>query len=1152
MPRESESILRSFFDSSGAMRGIVEVIAEDDVRHIVDNAVTASFLGLTPEDMKNKRGSELGEPPDILRTWIGHYNESRKSGKPESFEYLDNRQEPGAWLLATVSYLGTPPHGHPRFAYVVLDITKSKRAESALRESEERLRFALEISHTGAWDLDLTDHIAYRSPEHDRIFGYPGMLPTWTYEMFLDHVLLEDRALVDAKFRHAVNTGGDWNFECRIRRTDGEIRWIWAAGRHQTGGSGTLGKMTGIVQDITERKQAEDALRESEERFRVIAETSPVLLSVSSVSDGIVLFTNPAYDRAFGFPPGEVIGMPAKNLIYDPAERDAVIDILRENGEIRDREIRVIRKDGTPFWISVSFARIRFNGNEAILGASVDVTDRRRAEAALRESEERYRTVADFTYDWEFWIDPDGRFIYISPSAEKILGRPISKYTSADSLFRDVTHPDDLCTLLEHMAHDLAGQGPSAIEFRIVRPDGEVRWIQHVCQPVLDAEGRFLGTRGSNRDTTERRLAEEALQKARDELESRVEKRTAELQEAVRSASTERQRLYDVLESLPAYVCLLDKDYRMPFANRYFRETFREPKGRRCFDFLFNRKKPCETCETYTVMKTRAPHHWYWTGPNGRDYDIYDFPFTDADGSFMILEMGIDITEQKKAEGALKKANAYNRSLIEASVDPLVTISPDGTISDVNEATIRVTGFAREELIGTDFSDYFTEPEKAKAGYESVFRDGSVTDYALEIRHRNGTVTPVLYNAVVYRDAAGNVTGVFAAARDVTEQRKAEEAIQKAKDLLEKRVKERTSDLIQSNVKLKEEISQRMLAESLVEKTVSELYAAIESTADGIYVVDPAGKIIRYNQNFTSMWKIPDELLQSGDDRKVSGYLQKQVKNPGLFMDRDDEYNPPRDRETYDMLELKDGRIFERYSKPQKMDAAIIGRVMSYRDVTDRRHAEEKLIASLQEKETLIREIHHRVKNNLQIISGLLDMTRMRTTDVTTNNILTDMMLKIKTMAQIHTRLYESKQFDKINMGVQIRDQVSDLSNIYGRAGAEISCEIDAGDIYLPVDQAIPCALVVNEILSNAFKHAFRGKKHGNLMISATQEDDHIGIIVHDDGVGIPNDMDVYRTTSLGFKLIRSLVTQLNGSVAVTSIQGTEVTVKFPVQDGGT
>ncbi|MDD1707236.1 MAG: PAS domain S-box protein, partial [Methanoregulaceae archaeon] len=500
---------------------------------------------------------------------------------------------------------------------------------------------------------------------------------------------------------------------------------------------------------------------------------------------------------------------------------------------------------------------------------------------------------------------------------------------------------------------------------------------------------------------------------------------------------------------------------------------------------------------------------------------------------------------------AIQKANAYNRSLIEASLDPLVTINPDGTISDVNEATIRITGFLREELIGTDFSDYFTDPAMAKAGYEKVFRDGSVTDYELGIRHRNGDVTPVLYNATVYRDTTGRVMGVFAAARDITERKKAEEAIIKAHSLLEERVKERTAELAKTNVQLTEEISQRRLAESLVERTISELHAAIESTADGIYVVDRNGRIIRYNQNFATMWQIPYELLQSGQDRKVSRYLGTQVKNPRLFEESDDEEGYHHDRETYDMMELKDGRIFERYSKPQKMDATIIGRVLSFRDVTDRRRAEEKLIASLQEKETLIREIHHRVKNNLQIISGLLDMTRMRTSDSTTNSILTDMMMKIKTMAQIHTRLYESKQFDKINMGSQIRDQVADLSSIYGRSGAEIQTKINAQDIYLPVDQAIPCALVVNEILSNAFKHAFKGKNYGALGVSATQADDHIRIIIRDDGVGIPKDVDVDRTTSLGLKLIRSLVLQLNGSVKITSNLGTEVVVEFPLHSRG-
>jgi len=157
-------------------------------------------------------------------------------------------------------------------------------------------------------------------------------------------------------------------------------------------------------------------------------------------------------------------------------------------------------------------------------------------------------------------------------------------------------------------------------------------------------------------DITDRRNAEVALRKAHEELEDRVRERTAELAAAVQSLNTERHRLYDVLETLPVYVCLLDKDYRMPFANRYFRETFGYSEVRCCYDFLFNIGKPCDTCETYTVMRTKAPHHWYWTGPNNRNYDIYDFPFYDTDGSLLILEMGIDITEQKNAEAALVKS----------------------------------------------------------------------------------------------------------------------------------------------------------------------------------------------------------------------------------------------------------------------------------------------------------------------------------------------------------------------------------------------------------------------------------------------------------------------------------------------------------------
>ena len=146
------------------------------------------------------------------------------------------------------------------------------------------------------------------------------------------------------------------------------------------------------------------------------------------------------------------------------------------------------------------------------------------------------------------------------------------------------------------------------------------------------------------------------------------------------------------------------------------------------------------------------------------------------------LLMSKDVSAEIRLTEELKATQFYARSLIEASLDPLVTISPEGKITDVNAASVQVTGVEREQLIGTDFSDYFTEPEKAREGYQRVFAEGFVTDYPLTIRHKDGRLTYVLYNASVYKDDRGEVLGVFAAARDVTAQK---QASQYARSLIE-------------------------------------------------------------------------------------------------------------------------------------------------------------------------------------------------------------------------------------------------------------------------------------------------------------------------------------------------------------------------------
>ena len=185
----------------------------------------------------------------------------------------------------------------------------------------------------------------------------------------------------------------------------------------------------------------------------------------------------------------------------------------------------------------------------------------------------------------------------------------------------------------------------------------DVKWGERIYMVTVVpiSQGGYANIYGQ--DVTKEREGRKALQKARDELEMRVKERTKELttevaerKKAEKTAKAERQRFNDVLETLPVYVCLLTPDYYMPFANRVFRELFDYYPDKKCYEFLFNRKEPCEICQTYSVLKTNKSHEWEWTGPDGRNYYIFDLPFTAPGGSTLILEMGIDITERKRAE----------------------------------------------------------------------------------------------------------------------------------------------------------------------------------------------------------------------------------------------------------------------------------------------------------------------------------------------------------------------------------------------------------------------------------------------------------------------------------------------------------------------
>lgn len=462
--------------------------------------------------------------------------------------------------------------------------------------------------------------------------------------------------------------------------------------------------------------------------------------------------------------------------------------------------------------------------------------------------------------------------------------------------------------------------------------------------------------------------------------------------------------------------------------------------------------------------------------------------------------------ERKRAEDELSAVSSYTRSLIEASLDPFVVINAEGKVMDVNQATELVTGVSRERLIESDFSDFFTEPEKARAGYQRVLSNGLVRDYPLRIHNASGSMIDVLYNATVYRNDAGEIQGVFATARDITERKQAEEALQMA----------------------------NAYNRSL-----------IEAGLDPLVTIDPEGKIRDVNGAAEFATGYSREELIGTDfsnyftepDKARAGY--QQVFQEGQVRD-------------YPLaIQHRDGHIIPvLYNATVYRDDAgkVIGIFAAARDITERKRAEDQIRASLKEKEILLREVHHRVKNNLEVISSLLDMSSLRTQNQEALNLFKDARLKIFTIANIHSQLYKSDRFDQIDMESHVQELVNYISEVYaGRK--EIAVVIEVANIRLPITRAIPSALVLNELISNAYKHAFTGRQEGNIEISIQKsDDDTIFMRVKDDGIGIPEEIDIYNIDSLGLTLVRSLVQhQLKGEIEIERNKGTEFIIEFKI-----
>jgi PAS domain S-box-containing protein len=255
----------------------------------------------------------------------------------------------------------------------------------------------------------------------------------------------------------------------------------------------------------------------------LILESLPEGVNVSN-DKGIILFTNPSFDALFGYNPGDLIGIQVTDLTtYSPEEK---LELYKRVSRIVDEqkiwvgELSCIKKDGTVFDAETRINAVEIGSKRCLISVQSDITNRKRRETSLLESETKHRIVSENTCDWIFWISPKRKFLYMSPSCQRVSGYGLDEFLADPDLLYRIIHPDDQPLFFRQQEESERQIHTDEMQFRIIHKDGTIRWIGHICQAVFDKNGNFLGKHASNRDITNRKLAENGVKKISDSLSS--------------------------------------------------------------------------------------------------------------------------------------------------------------------------------------------------------------------------------------------------------------------------------------------------------------------------------------------------------------------------------------------------------------------------------------------------------------------------------------------------------------------------------------------------------------------------------------------------------------------------------------------------------
>lgn len=768
--RDSE---KKYRDLLNGMNDSVWVI-DADMSFLDINETAVKTLGYSRDELLLMKVSDIDDAiePAQIQALIDRLQEEKLQIFETRHKTKDGRVIPVEVSSSLVSYMGRTV-----IMSISRDIADRKRAEEVVRLAEQRYRALIENAPDGVVLIDMTGKFKYASPSVKKLFGYEqdeamgGDPNAMTHPDDLPTVINELAALIEDPSR--VPT-----LQYRFKHKNGEWRWIESTFSNLL----MQPSVEAIIinfRDIHERKLAEEALAKSQALLTEAQRIGRIGHMEWIGKGGGLICSDEIYD-ILELPRGISISKQVIGRMMLPGEEERIhaLEMLAmQTHTDMDYEYRILTEGGKEKWLhQIGKATYGEDGQPVRMMFIVqDITERKQVEEQLRNNEERLRTVADFTYDMEFWMDETKTLAYISPSCERITGYKREQFLNDPALLQKIVHPEDRSVFDQHSMQEFELQGSCTLDFRILTVDGEVRWINHTCQAVTRADGKFRGRRVSHRDITERR---HALQELR--------------------ASEEKYR--GLLESLDSVVASMDLEGKFLYMNDtaagQLGGTPEQFIGMTMYELFPEPVADLQMADIKTVIaadKGRVFENPTMINGKLRWYRTSIQPLHDENGQvFSVLVNSTDIHDLKATQQELLELNrtleekvaqrtAEVQDLYENAPTGYHSINAEGKFVMVNQTELNWLGYAREEMIGHAVIDFVTESTRGvfQENFPLLVQRGWVKDVEFEFTCKDGSALPVLLNATAIYDESGNFIMTRSTIFDNTERKQAENELKR-------------------------------------------------------------------------------------------------------------------------------------------------------------------------------------------------------------------------------------------------------------------------------------------------------------------------------------------------------------------------------------